>query len=176
MMCIWSWTMGSLFVRPFVATWPLFVHFIGSLFVMPLSRHDIQWSWWRICLSWMIITMDVIFLLNGLAPWQSDGIFFLLFFIVSLTDCLRFISIRPDETRWLIIVRNPEIPRLETITIVQSSSSSDDDEKETCTICLESLDPPYSQWPGCDHHFHEPCIMPWIHRSHRRCPVCRHPL
>lgn len=43
-----------------------------------------------------------------------------------------------------------------------------------CTICLETRASTDEGWRAlpCGHHFHRPCLLQWLLRSHR-CPLCR---
>lgn len=44
-----------------------------------------------------------------------------------------------------------------------------------CSICFEPMDkvPELVQIDRCHHHFHETCIMGWLHSGSDSCPLCR---
>ena len=47
-------------------------------------------------------------------------------------------------------------------------------ESVICSICLENIEVGASAKviPGCQHKFHEPCIVPWL-LNNLICPYCR---
>lgn len=49
------------------------------------------------------------------------------------------------------------------------------DQKLQCSVCFDdfALSEEVRRL-NCDHHFHQPCIVPWL-ELHSTCPVCRKP-
>ena len=54
----------------------------------------------------------------------------------------------------------------------KGSDDDEDDEPDSCVICLEALgDDAHAL--DCSHRFHAKCLIPWLQRGHRGCPMCR---
>jgi hypothetical protein len=47
-----------------------------------------------------------------------------------------------------------------------------------CAICLGVYEAGekivWSSLPQCQHAFHDECILPWLSKGKKRCPICRH--
>ncbi|KAJ8673157.1 hypothetical protein QAD02_004419 [Eretmocerus hayati] len=71
----------------------------------------------------------------------------------------------------------PPLPKklIEAIPTI-SVSQAQVDSKLQCSVCWEdfTLNEPVKQL-SCQHHYHEPCIVPWL-ELHGTCPICRQSL
>jgi len=84
--------------------------------------------------------------------------------------------------RWQQLLETMPLTEKETIilaalcitTYSRDSNHQPDEEKEDCAICYEAYHfaDQIIRAPGCDHTFHEGCLMAWYQKS-LTCPFCK---
>lgn len=66
--------------------------------------------------------------------------------------------------------------RVELVTVIDVArlENAKEEARGDCPVCLSAFEDGEELWQLklCRHHFHAPCIEPWLH-AHSSCPVCR---
>lgn len=53
------------------------------------------------------------------------------------------------------------------------SSDAGSEALANCAVCLSALEPREANGIQCGHAFHRSCIMRWLVREKKECPICR---